>query len=130
MKKKLRDYSINSHYQFMKKREHGLNVVAIVISNSNYRLDASLKKAIKQLYRFFDNGNFWNHVCVIVTHCPPFPDEIAELKKSMTTGTNSLHSEMIKLIKNVCKLEKYPEIPFYFFDSLHPNCYPTNESLT
>lgn len=114
---------------FLRNYEHGLNAVAILISFSDHRLDSNLQRSIKYLYNFFGDGNFWFHVCIIVTHCPPYQEDIDEAKRSMTTGEYSLHSVMQQMIKDVCNLDKEPDIPFFFFDSMHPNYPPTVDSL-
>ena len=121
--------NMNALTNFLKKLEHGLNAIAIVICYSDHRLDTNLQKSIKYLYNFFGNGNFWFHVCFVVTHCPPYEEDIINAKKSMTTGEESLKSVTLQMIRDVCNLDKDPEIPFFFFDSKHPNDSPTKESL-
>lgn len=119
----------NKITDYLKNLESGLNAVAIVISASDYRLDTNFQNSIKRIYNFFGNGNFWYHVCFVVTHSPAYPEDIAELKESMTTGEFSLKSIMLQTIKDVCNLNQDPEIPFFFFDSKHPNNSPSKESL-
>ena len=121
--------NMNKLTKFLKDLDHGLNAIAIVISSSDYRLDTNLQKSIKYLYNFFGNGNFWFHVCFIVTHCLPYEDSIIALKKEMTTGDESLKSVTLQMIRDVCNLDEDPEIPFFFFDSMHPQYSPTKESL-
>lgn len=49
---------------------------------------------------------FWDHVCVNVTHCTPYPEDIESLKVSMTSGNDSLKLKILNMIKDVCNMEK------------------------
>lgn len=113
----------------LKNLDHGLNSIVIVITSSDYRLDGNIQNSLKFLYNFFGDGNFWYHVCIVVTHCSPYQEDVDELKQSLTTGEDSLKSIMLQMIKDVCYLDEDPDIPFFFVDSKHPDNYPSKESL-
>lgn len=114
---------------FLRKSEYGFNGIGIFISVSDCRLYPVTKKAIKLLYQFIGNNDLWSHVCVIVTHCPPYQEDLEKLKNSMTSGNNSLKSRIITLIKGISHIQYDPQIPFFFVDSLHPNYSPSLETL-
>lgn len=114
---------------FLRKFDHGINGIGIVISHSDHRLDTITKKLIKLLYQFIGDDKMWSHLCVIVTHCPPYQEEIEELNKSMVSNKDSLRASIIKLIKGISHIKDEPSIPFFFVDSMHPNYSPSHETI-
>ena len=60
--------NMKSLVDFLKKHDHRLNGIGIVISCSDHRLDTITKKLIKLLYQIIVDDKIWSHFCVIVTH--------------------------------------------------------------
>lgn len=114
---------------FFRGFQYGLNGIAIVITSSDCRLDTVTKKIIKLLYQFIGNDNLWSHLCVIVTHCPQYQEDVLILQQSMTSGEDSLKKSIQKLIKGISNLKEEPQIPFFFVDSKHPTNSPSRETL-
>ena len=121
--------NMQSLVDFLKKYDHGLNGIGLVISYSDHRLDTITKKIIKLLYQFIGDDKLWSHFCVIVTHCPPYHEEIEKLKKTMTHDKDSLRASIINLIKGISHIKEEPHVPFFFVDSMHPKCSPSRETL-
>jgi GTPase SAR1 family protein len=58
---------IQQMVEFMRSWQKGVNAVAIVINGQAPRLDAGTQRLIKIINNFFNNQEFWNHVCLIFT---------------------------------------------------------------
>jgi hypothetical protein len=53
--------------QFLRSWNRGVNAVAILINGQHPRLDAGTQKLIKIIHTFFNNPEFWDHVCLVFT---------------------------------------------------------------
>lgn len=102
---------------FLRKYEYGLNGKGIVISSTDCRLSSISKKSTKLLYQFIGSDDLWSHLCIILTHCSPYQDDLDELKRSMTSSRESLKSKIIQLIKGISRIKEDPQIPFFFVNS-------------
>lgn len=114
----------------LRNNKYGLNGIGIVIACSEYRLDKITQKLLKLLNQIIRNDNLWSRLCVIVTHCPPYSEDLEELKKSMTSGNNCLKAQIIRLIKGISQVDEDPLIPFFFVDSKHPKCSPFDKTIS
>jgi hypothetical protein len=52
---------------YLKTGNKGVNVIALVLNGQSPRFDAGTQKLIKIMNRFFNNADFWNHVCIVFT---------------------------------------------------------------
>ena len=59
----------------------------------------------------------------------PFLCNCNTLKKAMTYDKDSLRASIINLIKGISHIIEEPPVPFFFVDSMHPNCSPSRETL-
>ena len=121
--------NMNLVTEHLKTLENGINAIVICISWGDVRLDQNFQKILKYLYSFFQDGNIWFHVCFVVTNSLPYQEDIRDKIAALTNGPDSLAAQMQFLVQTVCNLPVIPQFEFFFVNSKHPHCYPTNHYL-
>jgi hypothetical protein len=102
--------------EFFQDVEEGVNAFAIVMNAQAARFDQQLQKMLKIANRFFNDPNFWNHVCIVFTRAYP----MQPIEKPRMEGR--FRQEIINLIGDCLRerqrvLEREPTLPVFFVDS-------------
>jgi predicted GTPase len=107
--------------RFLKEWPHGVNVFALVINGQHDRFDAGTQKLVKLINTFFNDPNFWNHVCIVFTKCYAGCDEIAKAVKR-----DEYRALVLNLIRECqgTEIQNVPQLPVFFVDSKKFNIDP------
>jgi hypothetical protein len=109
--------------QFMREWTKGANAIALVINGQAPRLDGATQKLIKIIHTFFNNPQFWNHVCLVFTK--NYRNHQVNKNKFRTEYINKVQDIVIECIGNGAQR---PQIPVFFVDSTEYNNDPETKS--
>jgi hypothetical protein len=118
---------IQQMVQFMKSWPKGVNAIAIVINGQAPRFDAGTQKLIKIINTFFNNPQFWDHVCLVFT----------KNFKANPVDRNIVEQEYKKRVQDLvveCTGDpsRRPQLPVFLVDSRqfnNPNDQSTQNDL-
>jgi GTPase SAR1 family protein len=102
--------------EFMRKWTKGVNAVALVINGQAPRLDAGTQRLIKIMHTFFNNTQFWDHVCLVFTK--NYHDHQVNKDRFRTEYRNKVQDIIVECIGNETQR---PHIPAFFVDSTEYN---------
>jgi hypothetical protein len=98
---------------FMKGWKKGVNAVGLIINGQEPGLDAGTQKLIETINNLFNNAEFWDHFCLIITKC---------YKENTTINEETFNTKYRKKVEEIIVEcigpgAKIPELPMFFVDS-------------